>query len=212
MVRQALIVLVVLLLFGVLVPLRRGFDFFDPMMLLAYACLSFLFVAPAAAEAFGAGRRLPPVPMVIRIVTIAAYGWAIAAVILFTGILTVNLADWTGALTLPDTHALLAALTFSLGISLLLASLACLLSLRMSATNIKNLLRGLFLLLLLGVASILRLGPPAWRDWLARQLTSEAMWHWALWGALVSALLAAILALLSLPGRQRATSGDNVLG
>src|SRR2546429_100875 len=50
--------LLVLVGFGILVPLSKGLDFFDPLILGAYASLGGIFAGPAAATAaLGAGRR-----------------------------------------------------------------------------------------------------------------------------------------------------------
>ena len=50
MARQALIILVVVVTFGILVPWYKGFAFLDPRIISAYACLALLFVAPASAD------------------------------------------------------------------------------------------------------------------------------------------------------------------
>ncbi len=50
MARQALVILIVVIAFGILVPIYKGFAFLDPRIIAAYACLALLFVAPASAE------------------------------------------------------------------------------------------------------------------------------------------------------------------
>lgn len=46
MAKQALIILAVVLVFGVLVPYYKGLEFLDPAVILVYACMSLLFVVP----------------------------------------------------------------------------------------------------------------------------------------------------------------------
>src|SRR5712691_3017664 len=54
--RTVLIHVALVAVFGVYLPWQKGLDFLDPVITTAYACLSVLFAAPAAAQAFAAGR------------------------------------------------------------------------------------------------------------------------------------------------------------
>ena len=118
MAKQALIILAIVLVFGVLVPWFRGLSFLDSINIVVYACMSLLFVAPAAAEAFGAPAAMQSMDLLPRTGMILAYGWGTSVLMLAAGILTVNLAYWQGRMLTPPVAMLASALLLksSLGI------------------------------------------------------------------------------------------------
>ena len=74
-IRAAIIHLIVLGLFGVLLPYAKGVEFLDAVILGAYACLGVVFAAPAAAapmEERSASRALA------RVAVTVAYGTAMS--------------------------------------------------------------------------------------------------------------------------------------
>jgi hypothetical protein len=157
MARQALIILAVVIAFGILVPIYKGFGFLDARILAAYACLALLFVAPASAE-FGAtqGQGLPVPALLGKIAIIVAWGWGITVSILATAIVTLNvLAKRGGGFLAPPRGFLSAILMFSLTASIAIAMLGAALARRFSAAQVKAILRGAFLAVLL----ILIFGP-----------------------------------------------------
>ena len=94
MARQALVVLMVVIAFGILVPMYKGFGFLDPRILAAYACLALLFVAPASAElAATHGKAHRRREFSARIAIIVAWGWGITVLILGTAIVTLNITN-----------------------------------------------------------------------------------------------------------------------
>ena len=150
--RQAVVILAVVAVFGILVPILRGYDFLSPVMIVAYACLALLFVAPASAEAFSNETRPGTPGAVIRkLASVVLYGWGIAVVILGTGILTINLAHWTGQMLTPGKWLALSALLFSLTACVAAAALAAFLGRRMTPRMVKGLFRAGFLILLIAV-------------------------------------------------------------
>src|SRR5258706_15549935 len=85
---------------GILLPWRLGFDFLDAMILLAYACLPALLVAPVVAESFAGDRERAHIPatyeerrqsLYAKVAAGALYGWISALLALVIGIVTVNL-------------------------------------------------------------------------------------------------------------------------
>src|ERR1700730_15983564 len=92
MAKQALIILAIVLVFGVLVPSYRGLGFLDPVTIVVYACMSLLFVAPTAAEAFGVPASTPSAAEILpRVGMILVYGLGASVIMLVSGLLTVNL-------------------------------------------------------------------------------------------------------------------------
>src|SRR5438067_879658 len=118
MAKQALIILTVVFVFGVLVPLYRGMMFLDSLTMVVYACMSLLFVAPTAAEAFGRPASRPSTEILPRTGMILAYGWGTSVLMLAAGILTVNLAYWQGRMLTPPVAMLASALLLGLTASL----------------------------------------------------------------------------------------------
>ena len=49
-VRTILINVAVIVAFGIFIPWRKGYDFLDALIIVCYALLSLLFVAPAIAD------------------------------------------------------------------------------------------------------------------------------------------------------------------
>ena len=199
MARQALVILFTVFVFGILVPWYKGFTFLDPRILLAYALLALLFVAPASAESAasyaskGQGEAPSAGRVLGRISLVVGYGWGIAVVILITGLVTLNLANWRGTLIAPPAAFFFAVVTFSLTASFLVATLSGVLAWRFSPTGIKTILRFGFLALLLVMALSNRLLPERWQIILSDYSTRRALMRVAWEGAAVCAALAIIL-------------------
>lgn len=143
-VRLVLIHLAIIAVFGVWWPRMRGADFFDPVFLSAYACLGVLFSAPAAAQAFAD----PPEKMgdaLARIARAVLYGEIMAVAILAAGIATVLRIAPFG----PDWIELAEAGALGLTGSLATASLAGWITLRYSPFSARQMLRVIFLALLI---------------------------------------------------------------
>lgn len=201
MARQALVILLTVLAFGILVPWYKGFTFLDPRILLAYALLALLFVAPASAESAAAyaskepGEAVSLARVLGRIALVVAYGWGVAVVIMITGLVTLNLSNWRGALIAPPAPFFSAVLVFSLTASFLVATLSGVLALRFSATGIKTILRFGFLGVLLVLALSNRLLPERWQIILSDYSTRRALTRLAWDGSAICAGLAIVLVI-----------------
>jgi hypothetical protein len=148
MARQALVILLVVIAFGILVPIYKGFAFLDPRIILAYACLSLLFVAPASAELAATNAA----GLLGRIAIIIAWGWGVTVLILATALVTLNVMTRGGGFIAPPLLFLAAILVFSLSSSIAVAMLGAILARRFSAAQVKTILRTTFLVILLGLA------------------------------------------------------------
>jgi hypothetical protein len=148
MARQALVILLVVIAFGILVPIYKGFAFLDPRILSAYACLALLFVAPASAELAATNSA----GLLGRIAIIIAWGWGVTVLILATALVTLNVMTRGGGFIAPPLLFLAAILVFSLSSSIAVAMLGAILARRFSAAQVKTILRTTFLVILLGLA------------------------------------------------------------
>jgi hypothetical protein len=203
MARQALVILMVVIAFGILVPIYKGFGFLDPRIIAAYACLSLLFVAPASAELAAANSA----GLLGRIAIIVAWGWGVTVLILGTAIVTLNIVNpggtpRRGGFVAPRLEFLAAILVFSLSASIAIAMLGAVLARRFSATQVKTILRTAFLLILLALAFGSRFLPEnvtlAIFD---RFNTRRALTHLAWEASVVCAVVTALLLLLLLKTR-----------
>ena len=204
MVRQALVILFTVLAFGILVPWYKGFTFLDPRILMAYGLLAVLFVAPASAESAAAqqsresgesdsGGSRSSAAALGRIVLVVAYGWGVAAVILITALVTLNLANWRGAVIAPPAAFLSAVLAFSLMASFAVATLSGVLARRLTAGGIKSILRFGFLVLLAAIVLSNRFLPERWQIILSDYSTRRALTRLAWEGTAICAGLAMVL-------------------
>jgi hypothetical protein len=184
--RQAVVLLLIVVAFGILVPWYKGFAFLDPRMIVAYACLALLFVAPASAEAASAATSVK------RIFRVVAYGWGMALLILVSALVTINLTKWQGEILTPPLEVCAAALLFSLTASVAIAAFSAVLARHLSAGAVKMVLRLGFLLVLLAFAFSSRM-PDRWQIFLDDHTTRRAITRLAWEGAAVFAAIAALL-------------------
>src|SRR5579863_661916 len=87
--RVVLIHVALVAVFGVFLPWMKGIDFLDSVMTAAYACLSVLFAAPAAAQAFSEERPRSMTTAAACIAIAVLYGEFLTFVILLAGFMTV---------------------------------------------------------------------------------------------------------------------------
>jgi len=200
MARQAVVVLIVVIAFGILVPVYKGFAFLDPRIIAAYGCLALLFVAPASAELSAAQGSA----LLGRIAIIVAWGWGITVLILGTAIVTLNLMNRRGGLIAPPAGFISAVLTFSLSASIAVAMLGAVLANRFSAAGVKNILRTAFLVTLLTLAFGARFLPESVTLTVFDRLSNRrALTHLAWQAAVVCAVVGALLLLALLKSRPK---------
>lgn len=205
MARQALIILAVVIAFGVLVPIYKGFGFLDPRILAAYALLALLFVAPASAELGVTESQAPVSSLLGKMAIIVAWGWGITVLILGTAIVTLNLLARRGGFLSPPPAFLAAILVFGLTASIAVAMLGVALARRFSAVQVKNILRAAFLFALLAAV----FGPRVLPESVAlaildRISTRSALAHLAWEASSVCVVVAALLLLTILKARPAA--------
>jgi len=142
--RVVLVHLAIVAIFGIWWPHMRGVDFFDPVFLTAYACLGVLFAGPAAAQAF-ADRPASMREAMSKIGFAVLYGEFKSVVILLAGIMTVLRSSPIG----PEWIGLIEAAVLGVAGSFAMASVAGWVALRFSPVAARQVLRILFLGLLL---------------------------------------------------------------
>lgn len=142
--------------FGVLIPLRHGFDFLDARMILAYAFIPMLFVAsPVAfglASARGSYRSL-----LTWIAAATCFGWCVGILFLSTGLATLNYVAQPAPLQLPPAKLLVTYAAFCLATVWFISASAAFLAILFSPKWAQQILRIGFLLVL----SFFYVGPQA---------------------------------------------------
>ena len=196
--RQAVVLLLIVVAFGILVPWYKGFTFLDPRMIVAYACLALLFVAPASAEAFATREKSASGAGALnQIFKVVAYGWGMTLLILVSAFVTINLTKWQGTILTPPIEVCAAALLFSLSASIAVAAFSAALARYLSAGAVKMVLRLGFLLVLLAFAFSSRM-PDEWQIFLSDHTTRRAITRLAWEGAGVFAVIAGLLMIVVL--------------
>jgi hypothetical protein len=188
----------VVVAFGILVPLYKGFGFLDPRIIAAYACLALLFVAPASAELAAASSGA----LLGKIAIIVAWGWGLTVLILGTAVVTLNVVNRRGGFIAPPLEFIAAILIFSLSASIAIAMLGAVLTRRFSAAGVKNILRTAFLAILLALVFGSRLLPETVTVAISDRFnTRRALTHLAWESSAFFAVMAALLLLVLLKDR-----------
>lgn len=194
--RQALVIVVIVLGFGILVPWYKGIAFLDPRLLLAYGCIAMLFAAPASADAAAAHRAGGSGDSLIAsLARIVAFGWGVTVLILVTGVVTVNVTYWRGDVLKPSYALFFGVLAFSLAAAALVAGTSGMLARRLTANGVRGVIRIVFLAVLLLFVFSSRL-PDRWQLVLAEYSTRRAITRLAWEAAAVCAAAAAVLFIL----------------
>jgi hypothetical protein len=145
--RTVLLHLVLIAIFGVFLPIRKGLGFLEPIMTMAYACLGVLFAAPAAASAFSKGRPQTMREAGVRVAKAVGYGEGLALVMLIAGVISVSVTH--GRALYPELDALGLGAALGLAASTALALFAGWMTLRFSGAAARMGLRVIFIGLLM---------------------------------------------------------------
>ena len=144
--KTALTYLLLIGVFGILLPWVKGRDFLDSVILGAYASLGVVFAAPAAGSEF---EQAPSAPRVLARVTISVlYGELLAGTMVLFGLTTVYLSRWGRIVVGPDLRSLGECALLGVSLSLASSAAAAWISLRFSPNISRRSIRLLFLGLL----------------------------------------------------------------
>jgi|SRR5579871_5444578 len=194
MARQALVVLIVVVTFGILVPWYKGVAFLQPWVVAIYGCMALLFVAPAASNFWDANPDPLPVRIMLgRLFQVALYAWGITLLTLAAAVVTISLAYGHGRFYSIQTALMGSVLVFSLAASTAMAVLSALLARRFTAASARGIVRALFLLVLMVFAFGPRFVPESWQIALSDLTTRRAITRLAWEGSIIAAVIAALL-------------------
>jgi hypothetical protein len=145
-VRNGVVYVLLILVFGIAVPASKGLGFFNSTLLSAYACLGTIFAGPIAANKF-AVRPASFKEAVVWILKAVLFGELLAVAMLACGVATVFFSS--PAFFPPDLGTIGAGLLLGLAACLALASLAAWVTVEFSPGVARMALRLIFLGLLL---------------------------------------------------------------
>jgi hypothetical protein len=144
--RAVILHLILIAIFGIFLPLRKGLAFLEPIMITAYACVGILFAAPAAAKAFSMGRPQSMREAGVRAAKAIGYGEGVGLLMLVTGVVSVSVAH--GRALFPELDVLGEGIALGLAASIALALFAGWMTLRFSAAAARMGMRVIFIGLL----------------------------------------------------------------
>jgi hypothetical protein len=171
--------------FGVIIPIRHGFDFLDARMILAYAFIPMLFVASPVA------LGLPHVRGSVErlygwIAAATAFGWVIGMLFVATAIATLNYLAQPAPLQLPREGILPLFAVFCLCAVWFICASAAFLGFLFSPGTARQMMRLGFLVLLV----LFYVGPRTLAPRLELELRITEPADAATWGAVLLALAA----------------------
>lgn len=173
-------VLLAIAVFGVVLPLQLGPAVIEQMWLLAlWGWLPAFIVTGVVADSIAGERERHTLETLLatrlsdraillgKMATAVLYSWSVMIVCLIVGLVSLNVAYWSGTLLTVHGLSLLALAVLSLLVAALTASIGVLVSLQAaSVRRAQQILSGgvfvLFLLLAYGRPLLLRLLPPQW--------------------------------------------------
>jgi hypothetical protein len=171
--------------FGVIIPIRHGFDFLDARMILAYAFIPMLFVASPVA--LGLPQVRGSVDRLYSWVAAAtAFGWLVGLLFLATAIATLNYLAQPAPMQLPREGILPLFGVFCFSAVWFICASAAYLGFLFTPNTARQMLRLGFLLLL----ALFYIGPRTLAPRLEMELRITDPTDAAQWGAVVLALAA----------------------
>lgn len=182
--RTILVHIAIVIAFGIFLPWRQGLNFLDAFLIIAYACLSILFAAPATAQAMQAeGAPASMAVLAGRVLVAVFYGWVMSVLLIGAGLATINLTFRAGEFLHPGWGLLSSAVAFGFGASLFTSALAALVSLLFSGTAARMMVRILFLGVLCLIVFRGVILPASVVEWFALQSTTAGLTRLAWIGA-----------------------------
>jgi hypothetical protein len=175
--------------FGIAVPWKRALDFYDPLLIFTYSVATVFLAGPAVTDLVGSewdsSRTVHSRVFACALFSSGLFGWMMTV-----GTATVNVAIRPG-IAWPPVRPLGAAFALNAAAALCMASIAALLTVVLTPTAAKLLVRGGMIVALATLLVGPRLLSPDAQAQLASNLTPGSLIFWAYVGAGVLVLVAA---------------------
>ena len=207
LVKGPLGILIVIGVFGVMLPLQAGRAWVDsPMALLVWGWVPILLVSNVVAQAFAGERerhtletllatRLSDRAILVgKVVASALYGWSVTIICLLLGLVSINVAHWDGRLLLYSPLTWVGAGILVPLVALLAANLGVLVSLRAGTVRQAQQTLGIVsMVIVFGLGYGVQALPPSVRQVLASAVAGSATTAVVAVGALMAVANALVL-------------------
>ena len=204
--RNKLSLLVILAIFGVVIPLQSGRDWVTtPVSAMVWAWMPYMWVYSVVADSFAGERERHTLEALLatrlsdrailfgKLLAALAYGFTLTWAILLVSLVTINVAVSGGGLLLFSPLMTVGALVFSILISGLSASIGVLVSLRASSVRQAQQWMSFGMLVLFLPFMFLQFIPRAWLESFGNTLTHADPVQIAIWAAVIVLVIQVML-------------------
>ena len=214
--RSKFSLLVLIVIFGVVIPLQNGREWVtSPANAMVWAWMPFLWVSGVVADLFAGERERHTLEALLatrlsdqailfgKLLAAMAYGFILTWVIMLASIVTINVSSGGGGLLFYSPLMTLAALVFSILISGLSASIGVLVSLRAGSARQAQQMMSAGMLVLFLPFMLIQYVPVEWLRYLEEIATTTSPVQIALYLAMVLMVIEGILIAIAMRLFQR---------
>jgi len=214
--RNKLSLLVILLVFGVVIPLQSGREWVtSPISAMVWAWMPYMWVYSVVADSFAGERERHTLEALLatrlsdrailfgKLLAALAYGFTLTWAILLVSLVTINVAVRGSGLLLFSPLMIVGAFVFSILISGLSASIGVLVSLRASSVRQAQQWMSFGMLVLFLPFMFIQFIPKAWLESFGRTLVNTDPVQVAIWVAVVVLVIQVVLLGIALRLFQR---------
>ena len=214
--RSKLSLLVLVLIFGVVIPLQSGRDWIaSPISAMVWAWMPYMWVYSVVADSFAGERERHTLEALLatrlsdrailfgKLLAALAYGFTLTWAILLVSLVTVNIAVRGSGLLLFSPMMTLGALVFSILVSGLSASIGVLVSLRANSVRQAQQWMSFGMLILFLPLMFVQFIPSAWLESFGNVLITADPIQIGIWAAVVLLVLESVLLLIAMRLFQR---------
>jgi len=204
--RNKLSLLVILAIFGVVIPLQSGREWItSPISAMVWAWMPYMWVYSVVADSFAGERERHTLEALLatrlsdrailfgKLLAALAYGFTLTWSILLVSLVTINIAIRGGGLLLFSPMMTIGALVFSILISGLSASIGVLVSLRASSVRQAQQWMSFGMLVLFLPFMFVQFIPRAWLESLGNTLINVNPVQIAIWAAVIVLVIQVML-------------------
>ena len=214
--RSKLSMLVLLLIFGVVIPLQSGKDWVtSPVSAMVWAWMPYMWVYSVVADSFAGERERHTLEALLatrlsdrailfgKLLAALAYGFTLTWAILLVSLVTINVTVRGGSLLLFSPTMTVGALVFSILVSGLAASIGVLVSLRASSVRQAQQWMSFGMLILFLPFMFVQFIPKSWLESFGNMLIKTDPVQIAAWVAVVLLVIQSVLLAIAMRLFQR---------
>jgi ABC-2 type transport system permease protein len=214
--RSKLSLLVILLIFGVVIPLQNGREWVaSPISAMVWAWMPYMWVYSVVADSFAGERERHTLEALLatrlsdrailfgKLLAALAYGFTLTWAILLVSLVTVNVAVRGSGLLLFSPMMTAGALVFSILVSGLSASIGVLVSLRAASVRQAQQWMSFGMLVLFLPLMLIQFIPRTWLESVGNALTHADPFQIAVWAAVILLVVQSVLLAVAMRLFQR---------